>query len=72
MYQFSDKDLAILDAYVRDGTCAGAADGLGLAEQSVKNRLYLMRLKARVPTNVALVYELRDDLRAYRKAGKVA
>jgi len=72
MYRFSDKDLAILDAYVLNGTCAGAADELDLAEQSVKNRLYLMRLKAHVPTNVALVYELRDDLRAYRKARRAA
>lgn len=72
MYRFSDKDLAILDAYVADGTCRGAADALDLAEQSVKNRLYLMRLKARVPTNVALVYELRDDLRAYRKNRRAA
>ena len=72
MFRFSDKDLAILDAYVRNGTCAYAAASLDLAEQSVKNRLYLMRLKARVPTNVALVYELRDDLREYRKARRAA
>ena len=72
MYRFSDKDLAILDAYVANETCRGAAEALDLAEQSVKNRLYLMRLKARVPTNVALVYELRDDLRAYRKNRRAA
>lgn len=72
MYRFSDKDLAILDAYVRNGTCQLAGDDLGLAQQSVKNRLYLMRLKARVPNNVALVYELRDDLRDYRKARRAA
>ena len=72
MYRFSDKDLAILDAYVQNGTCAGAAEAVGLVEQSVKNRLYLMRLKARVPTNVALVYELRDDIRLFRKAKRAA
>lgn len=72
MYRFSDKDLAVLDAYVRNESCVAAADDLGLAVQSVKNRLYLMRLKARVPTNVALVYELRDDLRAYRKNRRAA
>lgn len=72
MFRFSDKDLAILDSYVRNGTCAYAAADLGLAEQSIKNRLYLMRLKARVPNNVALVYELRDDLREYRKNRRAA
>lgn len=72
MYRFSDKDLAILNAYVLNGTCAGAAEELELREQSIKNRLYLMRLKAHVPTNVALVYELRDDIREYRKSRKAA
>ena len=72
MYRFSDKDLAILSAYVLNGDCKGAAEELELAEQSVKNRLYLMRLKAHVPSTVALVYELRDDIREYRKRQRAA
>ena len=67
----NDRDMAILDAYLNAGTCAKAAEDLEIREQTVKNRLYLMRLKARVTSNQQLVYEMSDALRRWRK-GKAA
>jgi len=63
----TDRDLAVLDAYLNAGTCAKAAEDLDLREQTVKNRLYVMRLKARVSSNQQLVYELSDELRRWRR-----
>lgn len=69
MFSPSERQLRILDAYVMAGTCARAGEDLGMAEQSVKNALYLLRLRARVSTNQQLVYEFGDQLRQLRRAG---
>lgn len=67
----NQRDLQVLSAYLTAGTCAKAGEDLGVTEQAVKNRLMMMRLKARVGTTEQLVYEYSDTLRQLRK-GKAA
>ena len=69
MFQPTEKQLRVLGAYVTAGSCRAAAEDLGLAEQTVKNALYLLRLRARVATNQQLVYEFGDLLRRMRRPG---
>lgn len=69
LFSPSQRELRLLDAYVMAGTCRKAGEDLGMAEQSVKNALYLLRLKARVSTNQQLVYEFADQLRGFRRVG---
>jgi hypothetical protein len=68
MYQPSSRDLDYLAAYLDEGTCANAAEALGVSEQAVKQRLWTMRLKARVVSNQQLIYELHEDLRKRRRS----
>lgn len=67
MYELSQRDLEVLNAYVMAGTSAKAGEDLGLAVQTVKQKLWLMRLKTRLPTTELLVYEYADQLREWRK-----
>jgi len=59
----TDRELRILGAYLEAGTCVKAAADLHLSEQTVKNALYLLRLKMRVSSNQQLVYEFGPALR---------
>ena len=64
LFSPTERELRVLGAYVTAGTCRGAAEDLGIAEQTVKNALYQLRLKARVASNQQLVFEFNDALRA--------
>ena len=66
--QPTDRELRILGAYLEAGTCVKAAADLSLSEQTVKNALYLLRLKMRVSSNQQLVYLLGDELRQKRRS----
>ena len=66
--QPTDRELRILGAYLEAGTCVKAAADLHLSEQTVKNALYLLRLKMRVSSNQQLVYLLGDELRQKRRS----
>lgn len=66
-YDLTKRDLRILAAYLDFGTCEKAGKQLGIQGQSVKNALYLMRVKARVSTNQQLVYEYGAVLRRHRR-----
>ena len=66
--QPTERELRILGAYLEAGTCVKAAADLRLSEQTVKNALYLLRLKMRVSSNQQLVYLLGDELRQKRRS----
>ena len=66
--QPTDRELRILGAYLEAGTCVKAAADLHLNVQTVKNALYLLRLKMRVSSNQQLVYLLGDELRQRRRS----
>jgi hypothetical protein len=69
MYDLTKRELKILAAYLDYGTCEKAGKALKppILAQSVKNALYLMRVKARVATNQQLVYEYGAVLRRNRR-----
>lgn len=69
MYELTKRELKILAAYLDYGTCQRAGESLRppIHAQTVKNALYLMRVKARVATNQQLVYEYGDAIRRFRR-----
>lgn len=62
MNQPTPRDLETLRAYLRAGSCVGAAKAMKINEQSVKNRLYYLRRLMGASSNSQLVFMLHDQL----------
>ena len=63
----TERELALIVAWYQAGTVKGAAERIGVAEQTAKNMLLTARLRAGVRTNVELVAANLD--RVLERAG---
>ena len=58
----TDHELEAVAAWWHEGTVKGAADFLGISEQTAKNQLYTARLRAGATTTLALARLYASEL----------